>query len=294
MDETTFTYDSPSDGLAIAARTWSPQSDAAPRAVVQLAHGMGEHSDRYARFAEALTDAGYVVYAADHRGHGRTAGEASRHGNLGEGGWSALVDDVHELGRIARAQHPGLKLALVGHSMGSFATQQLILDRSADVDAVVLSGSTAVDVVAAGLDPNAETDLSAFNAPFEHRTGYEWLSRDEAEVDKYVADDACGFGLDPAGTRGMIEGGMQTGEADRIGAIRSDLPLLIVSGDQDPLAGGGELIRLLESRYAAAGLTDVTVILYPEARHEILNETNRDEVTADIVGFLDRTVGGAS
>ena len=289
MDETTFTYESPTDGQTIQARIWT--GDPEPRAIVQLAHGMGEHSDRYARFAEALTNAGYAVYAADHRGHGRTAGDASHHGDLGEGGWAALVDDVRELGARARAAHPGKKHALIGHSMGSFATQQLLLDHSGDVDAVVLSGSTAVDIVAAQLDPDAETDLSAFNAPFEHRTGYEWLSRDEAEVDKYVADPACGFGLNPAGTRGMIEGAMLTGDADRLTNVRSDLPILIVSGDHDPLAAGGELIRLLETRYRAAGVHEVEVILYPEARHEILNETNRDEVTADIIAFLDRTVG---
>ena len=157
---------------------------------------------------------------------------------------------------------------------------------------LVLSGSTALDMLAASLaDPAAVKLDNAFNAPFEHRTGYEWLSRDEAEVDKYVADPACGFGLNPAGTRGMIEGAMLTGDADRLTNVRSDLPILIVSGNQDPLAAGGELIRLLETRYRAAGVHEVEVILYPEARHEILNETNRDEVTADIIAFLDRTVG---
>jgi alpha-beta hydrolase superfamily lysophospholipase len=110
-------------------------------------------------------------------------------------------------------------------------------------------------------------------------------------VDRYVADEACGFGLNPAGTGGMIEGAMLTGQPERIDAIRKDLPILIASGDADPLAAGGDLIRLLESRYRDAGLTDVTVELYPEARHEILNETNRDEVTGDILAFLDRTIG---
>lgn len=291
MEETTLTYESPTDGMSVAARTWGPDDGAEPRAIVQLAHGMGEHSDRYARLAEALVDQGYTVYAADHRGHGKTAGDTSRHGDLGDGGWAALVDDVRELGRIAKEQNPGKKLALIGHSMGSFATQQLILDHSSEVDAVVLSGSTAVDIVAGQLDPDAETDLSAFNEPFEHRTGYEWLSRDEAEVDKYVADEACGFGLNPAGTRGMIEGAMLTGDAERIAGIRSDLPTFIASGDQDPLAVGGDLIRLLESRYREAGLEDVEVVLYHDARHEILNETNRDQVTADILAFLQRSLG---
>lgn len=289
MDETSTTFLSDADGMTIQATCWSPGVE--PRAVVQIAHGMGEHSARYARFAEALTDAGYIVYTSDHRGHGRTAGSSERHGDLGDGGWDALVADVGQLGRIARADNPGKSFALFGHSMGSFAAQQFVLDHSDELDALVLSGSTAVDVIAAQLDPNAETDLSAFNEPFGDRTDFEWLSRDEAEVDRYVADEACGFGLNPAGTGGMIEGAMLTGQPERIDAIRKDLPILIASGDADPLAAGGDLIRLLESRYRDAGLIDVTVELYPEARHEILNETNRDEVTGDILAFLDRTIG---
>jgi alpha-beta hydrolase superfamily lysophospholipase len=253
---------------------------------------MGEHAARYRRVAGALTDAGYVVYANDHRGHGRTAGTPDQYGDLGAGGWAALVDDVRQLGQKAKSEHAGLRLALFGHSMGSFAVQQFLLDYSGDVDAAVLSGTSALDVVAAGFDPNAEIDLSALNAPFQPaRTDFDWLSRDPDEVDTYVADPACGFGIRPAGAAGMLSGIAPAADPQRLAGIRPDLPILIFSGDADPLAGGGDLTRLVGQRYEQAGLRDLTVLLYPGARHEILNETNREEVTADLLSFLNRTIG---
>ncbi len=285
MDESTFTFPS-SDGTEIHVYRWSPPGE--PRAIVQLAHGMGEHAARYRRLAEALTGGGYVVYANDHRGHGRTAGGAEHHGDLGAAGWQGLVDDIGRLSAHARGEHAGLPLVVLGHSMGSFALQQYLLDRSADLDGAALSGTSAIDVIAPGIDPDAEVDLSAFNAPFEQRTGYEWLSRDEAEVDAYVADEACGFGLNPAAAGGMLDGLTPVSDPARLTAIRSDLPILLVSGDDDPLAGGGALIDLVAQRYRDAGVRDVTVHRYAGARHEVFNETNRDEVTADVVAWLDR------
>jgi alpha-beta hydrolase superfamily lysophospholipase len=285
MQETTFSFTA-GDGTEVQAYRWDTAGD--PRAIVQIAHGMGEHAARYRRLAEALTGAGYVVYANDHRGHGKTAGSAEHHGDLGPGGWPGLVSDLGALNALARAEHPGIPLVLLGHSMGSFALQTYLLDHSTDLDGAVLSGTTAGDVIAPGIDPNAEVDLSAFNAPFEQRTGYEWLSRDDAEVDLYVADPDCGFGLNPAGAASMLDALLVSGDPDRLGRIRSDLPILVFSGDADPLAGGGPLVELVASRYRDAGVQDVTVILYPAARHEIFNETNRDEVTADLLAWLDR------
>ena len=277
MDETTFTMTA-ADGTKVAVDRYSP--DGAPKAIVQIAHGMGEHAARYRRVAEALTAHGYVVYANDHRGHGRTAGSPDRYGDLGDGGWAGLVSDIGELGALARSEHPGIPLVVVGHSMGSFALQQYLLDHSADLDAAVLSGTSAMDVIAAGIDPTKEVDLSAFNAPFEPaRTEYDWLSRDPAEVDKYVADAACGFGLDPRATAGMVDGLAATADPERLAGIVSSVPIYLVSGDDDPLAGGGALIDLVADRYRQAGVADVTVARYAGARHEVFNETNRDEIT---------------
>lgn len=272
------------DGIRIQTWRWAPEG--APRAVVQVQHGLGEHGGRYRRFGEALAAAGYLVYAPDGRGSGRTA--AGRYGHWGRDGWPGWVDDLHQLNRRIRAEHPQARIALVGHSMGSFATQQYLLDHSAEVDAAVLIGSSEVSGLVDTLSAAGPVDLSAFNQPFEHRTGFEWLSRDAAEVDKYCADPACGFVPEPfAG----IETLRRAADPQALAKIRAGLPLLILSGDADPLAGGGAALQLVAQRYRDAGLRDVELVLYPQARHELLNETNRDEVTARIVGFLDRTVG---
>ncbi|WP_432560667.1 lysophospholipase [Granulicoccus sp. GXG6511] len=282
MRETTLTIPS-ADGLDLQTYLWEPAS--APRAVIQLQHGLGEHAGRYRRFGEALTAAGYLVYAPDARGSGRTA--AGQYGHWGPDGWPGWVDDLNQLNRRIRADHPGLPLALVGHSMGSFASQQFVVDRSQEIDALVLLGTTEPGGLADML--TGPPDLAAFNAGFEHRTGFEWLSRDEAEVDKYCADPECGFETQP------FEG-IQTlkraADPEELARIRKDLPVLLMSGDADPIAGGGAAVELVAQRYREAGLTDVEVVLYPEARHELLNETNRDEVTERVLAFLDRTVGG--
>src|SRR6185436_8232294 len=164
VDATDFTMAS-TDGEQLYVCRWSDHHP--PRAVIQIAHGMGEHAGRYARLSVALVEEGYAVYAHDHRGHGRTAGDPARYGDLGAAGWDGLVADLGAVGARARADHPGLPLVLIGHSMGSFAVQQLLLDHSADVDGAVLSGSTAIDVVAAGIDSTVPADLTSFNAAFE-------------------------------------------------------------------------------------------------------------------------------
>ncbi|KQP12261.1 alpha/beta fold hydrolase [Pseudorhodoferax sp. Leaf267] len=282
MQETTLAFDS-RDGIAIQTWRWAPAG--MPRAAVQLQHGLGEHAGRYRRFGQALTAAGYVVYAPDGRGSGRTA--AGAYGRWGRDGWPGWVDDLHQLNQRIRAEHPHLPIALVGHSMGSFASQQYLLDHSADVAAAVLIGSSEPAGIADVLAAEGPTDLSAFNKPFVHRTGFEWLSRDEAEVDKYCADPACGFLPEPFTGIATLR---RAADPAEIAKVRADLPVLIVSGDADPLAGGGAALELLAQRYRAAGLRDVQLQLYPGARHEVLNETNRDEVTGDILAFLGRAL----
>jgi alpha-beta hydrolase superfamily lysophospholipase len=288
MDASDFTITT-DDAETIVGTRWSGAG--APKAIVVIAHGMGEHSGRYARVAAALADAGYVVYAHDHRGHGRTSGP-DRQGQLGPSGWDGLVADLARVSAVARTEYPGLPLVLLGHSMGSFALQQYLLDHAGDVDAAVLSGASAADVIVAGLDTSQPADLSAFNAPFEPgRTGYEWLTRDEDEVDRYVADPGCGFSLDMEAMAQMVASVGPTADPTRLAGIRDDLPIYLFSGTDDPLAGGGALIELVGDRYRDAGVRDVTVQLYPGGRHETLNETNRDEVTADLIAWLDRVTG---
>lgn len=287
MPSSTFSYPS-SDGTQITAYRWDPPGE--PRAAIQLTHGMGEHALRYDHVARALNDVGFAVYAQDHRGHGANADPGAL-GDLGRGSWPALVGDIGLLSARIRAEHPGLPLILIGHSMGSFALQQYLLDHSADIDGVVLTGTLALDVLEPALDPDQPIDLTVFNAPFQPaRTDYDWLSRDEAMVDAYVADPLTGFGIDPGSGREMFVGARRLADPAELGAIRPSLPIYIAVGEADPLNAGMALLTPLVDRFAAAGLTDVTVRVYPGARHEIFNETNRDEVIADLVGWLDRVV----
>lgn len=274
------TFTSPVDGLELATYAWDVT---APRAVVQVAHGLAEHSARYDRFARALNEAGYAVRAADHRGHG--ASISGTPGDLGEAGFPALISDLAAYGASLRGDLP---VFLVAHSMGSFAAQSVVLTHSEQYAGVVLSGSTALDLLAAGMaQAEGPVGLEAFNAGFEHRTGYEWLSRDESEVDRYVADPLCGFDLPDATVPALFSAAATLADPSALAAIRSDLPLLIASGSDDPLAVGGQLVGVLGQRYRDAGLIDVTVRVYDGARHEILNETNRDDVTSDVMGWLD-------
>ena len=209
-------------------------------------------------------------------------------GGFGAPGWDGLVADLVAVTDSIIEERPGLPLFLIGHSMGSFALQQAILSHSDRYAGVVLSGSTALDLMAAGLAEAGDGggDLSFLNTGFEHRTGYEWLSRDTAEVDAYVADPLSGFELPPETIPALFGSATRLADPSALRGIRSDLPILIISGDADPLAGGGALIETLAQRYRDAGIGDVTLHLFPEARHEIFNETNRDEVTALVIGWL--------
>jgi alpha-beta hydrolase superfamily lysophospholipase len=246
---------------------------------------------RYGALARALTDRGLVVYGQDHRGHGATARSEEELGQLGPDGWTQLVDDVDLLVSLIRDQQPGLPLVLLGHSMGSFAVQQYLLKHSDRVDAVVLTGTTALDQLEPALDLDKPIDLAAFNAAFEPaRTEFDWLSRDEAIVDAYIADPRCGFGIDVDAGKDMFAGARRMADPGQVTAIRPDLPLYIAAGEWDPVNANLVLLHVLVDRYRAAGLTDVTVRTYPGARHEILNETNRDEVVARILDWIDQVL----
>ena len=272
------------DGVHIAAWRWSAVR---PRAVVQIAHGMGEHALRYGRLAALLNAAGYAVFANDHRGHGATSPDASSLGDFGPGGFDAVVGDLGMLAAVAREEHPGLSLILLGHSMGSFAAQYFALDRSQDIDGLVLSGSSALDMLAASLaDPAAVKLDNAFNAPFEPaRTPFDWLSRDHTEVDAYIADPLCGFTVRPEGLATIFANAARTVTPT---GVRSTLPILLLAGEDDPLNGKLALLNILAQRYRDAGVRDVETQFYPGGRHEMFNETNKTEVAANLIDWLNR------
>src|ERR1044072_6590514 len=189
MAPTTFTFQG-RDGATITAYRWVP--DGEPRGIVQLAHGMGEHLLRYDDLATSLAAAGFLVAGQDHRGHGATAVSEADHGKIGAAGWTELVNDIHVLAGLLHAEHPGLPLVLVGHSLGSFAAQRSLLDPSDEVTAVALSSPAAIASLEPAIDLDQPMDLAAFNAPFAPaRPEVDWLSPDRAPGGKEVADSRC-------------------------------------------------------------------------------------------------------
>jgi alpha-beta hydrolase superfamily lysophospholipase len=178
---------------------------------------------------------------------------------------------------------------MVAHSMGSFATQQFLLDHGTDVDAVALTGTAALDLLEPALDLSTDLDLSAFNAAFRPaRTDFDWLSRDEAIVDAYLADPLCGFGIDAASAKDMFAGARRLAVPTDVARMPHYLPLYVAVGSKDPVNAELALLWALVDRYRDAGLSDVTVRVYEEGRHEILNEINRAEVIDDLVRWLQR------
>lgn len=257
-----------------------------PRGVVQLLHGVGEHAGRYGALIAALTAAGFTVYADDHRGHGRTGirqhGGPARLGRLGKGGLRAAKDAVWQLTGIIRDENPELPLVLLGHSWGSFLAQMLLNEHPEAFDAVILSGSAL----------RMPGSLSA--APLNARwagpdaTGYEWLSRDP-EV-------WAAFEIDPLTTGepllklfGPIEAAKLYGRPRR--DLREtggrDIPLLLLVGRDDPVGGPRSVHKLADEYRSRSGFTDVTTLVYPDARHEIFAELQQDEVRADTLAWLD-------
>jgi alpha-beta hydrolase superfamily lysophospholipase len=278
---------SSNDGVTVEAHRWQGPTQ---RAVIQLAHGMGEHSLRYRPLADALVQAGYVVYANEHRGHGKGASARGELGEFGPRGFAGLVDDMALLSRHVRGVHPGLPLILVGHSMGSFATQYYLARHSELLAGAVLSGTTALDLLGAALQSGFK--LEDMNAALpDVRTPFDWLSRDPAQVDAYIADPLCGFTVSAEGLGSMFANLGELAPAALQKRIRPGLPLYLFVGDQDPVSNKAEWFYPLVQRYREAGLRDVSCHVFGGARHETLNEVNREEVLAVLLAWIARVVG---
>jgi alpha-beta hydrolase superfamily lysophospholipase len=294
------------DGTPLFVYRWLPADE--PKAVVQIAHGLAEHAGRYERLAGALTAAGYAVYANDHRGHGRSARSPDDLGFFAaHDGWSRCLDDLWRLNRRIAADHPGLPIVLLGHSMGSFMAQQFIAQHGEVLAGAVLSGSAGkpAPIAAVGklvarierlrLGPRGRSGLihamafGAFNKPFAPaRTPFEWLSRDPAEVDKYVADPRCGFQASVQLWIDLLDALGPIADPAAQACIPKALPIYIFAGTRDPVSGKNNAsLKQLLAAYSDAGLTRVMHRFYADGRHEMLNETNRDEVTRDLLAWLD-------
>jgi alpha-beta hydrolase superfamily lysophospholipase len=253
-----------------------------PRAVIQLLHGLGEYATRYEWLVQKLVAAGYTVYADDHRGHGQTGldqhgGDASRLGRLGPGGMPATVEAVRLLTGTIRAENPKLPLVLLGHSWGSIIAQIIVNEHSAEYDALILTG-TAYRTL-------RHMNGGDLNAKHKHlgATGHEWLSRDPA-VSAAFAADPLAFSARALKLFGLVDSLRLLGKPAK--GIANDLPLLIQVGGDDSFGGTRSAELLAESYLERGGLTDVELIVYTDARHEVFNETNRDEVVADTLAWL--------
>ncbi len=272
------------DGLPIACARWDSRGHM--RGVMQIAHGMGEHVGRYAETIDALNRAGLTVYGNDHRGHGRTALSPKCFGDFGAGGFDFLVEDMARLGRIARREHPRAPFFLLGHSLGSFAAQQYVLDRSRELDGLILSGSGVLDGLAR-LARSAPLKSDILNAAFDPAlTPFDWLSRDDAVVEAFMADPLCFAELKPSAFASFFASAPRLSDPAELHKIRNDLPVYVFSGSDDPIGQQLEGVQALIERYREAGLTDISHDFYAGGRHEMLNEINRDEVRAHLLRWI--------
>jgi alpha-beta hydrolase superfamily lysophospholipase len=278
------------DGLQIACSRW--QSRGPARGVIQIAHGLGEHIGRYSDLIAVLQEAGLVVYANDHRGHGRTGTSTKQLGDFGEGGFDLLVQDMVELTLLAKEENPEKPFILLGHSMGSFAAQQYILDHSYSIDGLALSGSGVLDGLAKLARRAVPKKNNFLNAAFEPaRTPFDWLCRDPRVVDAFMNDPLCFGALEPASAQSFLAASTRLADPDAISEIRPDLPIYLFSGSNDPVGQQLEGVRTLIERYHKAGVSDISYDFYEGGRHEMLNEPNRGQVRRNLLVWLSGVLG---
>ena len=300
-DKQTFIFSAPDDHQIFCHR-WPTEN---PTAIVQIVHGGAEHAGRYAGLAEVLNQQGYSVYAEDHRGHGRTGEINTRLGDVGEANaFERICDDVLALGTRAQSENADIPLVILGHSLGSLITQRILLVHSERYAAAILSGSpdiysiaNAADLVQAevarvGRDQVSDSldaaTVESFAGAIENaQTPYDWLTRDAQQVQLYANDPMCGFALCSGAWQDLISSMLVTAERPAIAAtLRRDLPVYIMSGSDDPVHNNWAAIDRLVDNYQHCGLSKVTLKRYPGGRHELFNESNREEVMADLVSWL--------
>ena len=284
--------------------------DSKPRAVVQISHGIAEHIDRYRPFMEFLACNGFVVAGNDHLGHGKSIRVPEEQGFLAEkDGWWRVVDDMEKLHDIMSKEYPELPYVLFGHSMGSFLTRTYIIKHPDKYDAVILSGTghqspvlvlggnAAASVMAklnGAMGDGTKLDSLAFGSYLSKienpRTKYDWLSRDAEQVDKYIADPLCGFVGKIGLYRDMMQGIKFITNKKNIAQMNKEKPVYFMSGDGDPVGDYGKGVERAYKAFCDAGLHDVFMRLYPGGRHEMLNETNKDQVYQDILSWLSEKI----
>ena len=301
---THFRYPSARDGCSIHAQEWAPEGP--PRGIVQLVHGISEHIGRYDETARFLAEHGLLVCGGDHLGHGQTAADGSYGFFAPENGWSLAARDVRSLRELEGARHPDLPYFLLGHSMGSFLTRTYLILWPGTVSGAVLmgTGQEPAPLIALGrraaalecrrLGPRGVSplvhslSLGAYNRRFRpNRTASDWLSRDPAEVDAFLADPLCQFRPTVSLFRDMMGGLHLIARRDQLERMDPSVPVCFLSGREDPVGGMGRGVEKVVQMFRSAGCRDLSVHLYPGARHELFHEQNRREVWNDLLDWLE-------
>jgi len=297
------------NNMGLFVYKWMPDQNVKVKGIVQIAHGMAETAARYQRFANTLTNEGFIVYANDHRGHGKTAGKVSKLGDLGDDGFNSMVENMHGLNQIIRFDNPSLSIFLLGHSMGSFLLQRYICLYGSELKGAILSGSCGkqgviIDIarliakmeirkIGRSGKSNKLDKLSfgSYNKFFDaNRTDFDWLSRDDKEVDKYIEDPFCGTVFTAGFFYDFLGGINSIADNRQIKRVPKDLPIYIFSGDKDPVGKNGKGVLKLFKTYKKHGIVDLTYKLYKDGRHEMLNEINKEEVNSDVIKWLNKHI----
>ena len=289
------------DGKSMFYRVWEADE---PIATVHINHGMAEHSLRYNEFAECLAREGYTVYAQDHRGHGYTMEENEKGWFAPKDGWSIVIDDAHEIDELIAKLHTGIPHYVFGHSMGSFITRNCISRYPDTHDAAIICGTGssqglkgwAGKILAKMRSRKNEgryadeklTNLSfgPYDKHFKGEGSNAWLSKSQANRDAYAFDPFCGFTCSSRFFVDLLEMVKHANSQKEMGKVDKDMPIYIISGEDDPVGNYGVGVNKVYEGYCNAGIKDVRVKLYPGLRHEILNEESRAEVRRDILEFL--------
>ena len=308
ITENNYTFRSADGVTPIHVREWVPDCDI--NGVVQIAHGINEYIGRYADFARFLASKGFVVVGNDHLGHGESVLSPDCLGFFAlDDGWYKVVADMEQLRELTAAKWPEAPYFLFGHSMGSFLTRTyMIRYPGAKLSGVILSGTGQApapvvgrflcdgDMLKNGPTHRSETisnvAFGSYNKAFEpKRTKYDWLTRDEAVVDAYAKDPLCTFTPTTSLFRDMMYGLSIIGRQRNLAKMNKDLPVYFMSGDKDPVGGDGVQVAKVYSMFIRAGMKDVFYKFYKDGRHEMLNESNRDEVYRDILNWLFKKIG---
>lgn len=294
------------DKHSIFVVSWKPDKEEV-KGIVQIVHGMAEHCLRYKAFAEFLSSKGYAVYAHDHRGHGLSISDKENIGYFDDKeGFNKVVEETHMVTEFIKTKEMDKHILIFGHSMGSFITRKYIQIYDNDIVAAIISGTgnskglvgeigklfakIICKVKGDKYQSKLLNDMSfgSFNKQFNPaRTDMDWLSRDNDQVDKYINDDVCGFLCSAKFYTDLLTGISMVSNKSNIKKTRDDLPILFISGGKDPVGDNGKGVRKVYDKYYCSGL-DAQIKLFEDARHEILNETNKEEVYDFVYNWLEK------